>query len=213
MYVCHIQQLTSMVKNSSESILQLKLHLHYKRSTNERKQMRGNYDPLHVTVFKTGFSGELHCMLHIFISKGQQEMHARSRNVEKIGQSCQALIVLLCPPVAQGVSAAERHFIITTFRLLIFHRRGVGHTDRLHVCTLGSDFYRHFHGTPKICPAFAAVIVDCGRFFIHSSIMDAFAPVSHSQLMDDSCGIHSLHHLQKLHFIFSLSPPPPPQGL
>lgn len=77
-----------------------------------------------------------------------------------------------------------------------------GDTDRQHICSPGSDFYRHFHGILKICPAFAVVIVGCGRFFIHCRIMDVFALVSHFQLMDDSCGIHSLHHLQKLHLFF-----------
>lgn len=139
---------------------------------------------------------------HIFsFQKGATRNASEKQRVSKIGQRCTASIVLLCPPVAQRLSADEQHFIITTFRLLIFYHRGLRDADRLHVCTLGSDFYRHFHGVLKICPAFAAVIVGCGGFFIHCCIMDLFAPVSHSQLMDDSCGIHSLHHLQKLHFI------------
>lgn len=135
------------------------------------------------------------------------------QNVWKIGQRCRVSIVLLCPPVAHRLSADKRHFIITTFRLLIFYHRGVGwwwgDTDRRHTCVPGSDFYRHCHGILKICPAFAVVIVGCGGFSIHCRIMDVFAVVSHFQLMDDSCGSHSLHHLQRLHlFLF-----PPLQNL
>lgn len=155
---------------------------------------------------------------HAFsFQKGQQENAREEQNIWKIGQRCWVSIALLCPPVAQRLSADEQHFIITTFRLLIFYHRGVGcvfvlggrDTDRRHICTPGSDFYRHFHGILKICPAFAVVIVGCGRFFIHCCIMDVFALVSRFQLMDDSCGIHSLHHLQKLHLFFFF----PLQGL
>lgn len=142
---------------------------------------------------------------HFHFKRGNRKMQERSRTLGKIGQRCWESIVLLCPPVAQRLSA-DGHFIITTFRLLIFYHRGVGwwgvDTDRRHICVPGSDFYRHFHGILKICPAFAVVIVGCGGFFIHCRIMEVFALVSHFQLMDDSRGSHLLHHLQRLHLFF-----------
>lgn len=62
-----------------------------------------------------------------FVSKkGKQQMHKTRTTFGNIGQCCTVLIVLLCPPVAQRLSADEERFIITSFRLLTFCQRVAG---------------------------------------------------------------------------------------
>lgn len=152
----------------------------------------------------------IHVLARIFISKGVTGKCTRGAEHLENRSALLSVDSATLPPSGTETQCRRAAFHYHHLQAVDFlpQRSGVcvccggRDTDRRHICTPGSDFYRLFHGILKICPAFAVVIAGCGRFFIHCCIMDVFALVSHFQLMDDSCGIHSLHHLQKLHYSF-----------
>lgn len=97
----------------------------------------------------------VHAHIHIFIWKGQQQMHEQHLENRSLLLNVDSATL---PPSGIQTKCRWAAFYYHHLQAVDFPPQRSRDIDRLYICSLGLGFNRHFHSTLKICLAF---IADC----------------------------------------------------